>query len=125
MALQLLALRRQQLPLRSRHPQLLPQLLSPLILAVAVAAGMVDLHGAGRSLEGDVIVGGDLLEEILGLYFEDALLWILGGKGVEDGRGGDQLVGGREELLERARATGESVNGVAANEPPRGLGLSW
>ena len=85
MALQLLALRRQQLPLRSRHPQLLRQLLNPLILAVAVAAGVVDLHGAGRSLEGDVIVGGDLLEEVLGLYFEDALLWILGGKGVEDG----------------------------------------
>jgi len=92
MRLQLLALRRQQLPLRPRHRQLLPQLLQPLILPMPVAAGVVDLHGARGSLEGDVVVGSDLLEKVFGLDFEGALLWIVGGGSVEDGRGGDQLL---------------------------------
>lgn len=57
-----------------------------------VAAGVVDLHGARGSLEGDVVVGSDLLEKVFGLDFEGALLWIVGRGSVEDGRGGDQLL---------------------------------
>lgn len=53
---------------------------------------MVDLHGARGSLEGDVVVGSDLLEKVFGLDFEGALLWIVGRGSVEDGRGGDQLL---------------------------------
>lgn len=59
---------------------------------MSVAARVVDLHRAGRSLEGNVVVGSDLFEKVFGLDFEGALLWIVGGGSVEDGRGGDQLL---------------------------------